>query len=71
MWDVLLSPCLHWAVIKIDLPGAGAKLQLKEWLITDAQGLSTRVTVSNLVLGRKVAANKFKTKDFTSQPFGQ
>lgn len=50
---------------------AGAKLQLREWLITDAQGLSTRVTVSNLVLGRKVAASLFKTKDFSSSPFGQ
>lgn len=49
----------------------GAKLQLTEWLITDAQGLSTRVTVSNLVLGRKVATSLFKTKDFSSSPFGQ
>lgn len=50
---------------------AGAKLQLREWLITDAQGLSTRVTVSNLVLGRKVASSLFKTKDFSSSPFGR
>jgi len=40
-------------------------------MITDAQGLSTRVTVSNLVLGRKVAASRFKAKDFSSSPFRQ
>ena len=56
--------------IKLYFDG-GAKIRLTEWLITDAQGLSTRVTVSNLVQGRKVAASKFKAKDFSSQPFGQ
>jgi outer membrane lipoprotein-sorting protein len=38
-------------------------LELKEWMITDAQGLSTRVTVNNMVSGRKVATDFFKSKD--------
>jgi len=38
-------------------------LELREWLITDAQGLSTRVTVNDMVAGRKVAADFFKPKD--------
>lgn len=48
---------------------AGPKLQLTEWLITDAQGLSTRVTVSDLVPGRKFAADFFRSKDFSTSPF--
>jgi outer membrane lipoprotein-sorting protein len=48
---------------------ADPKLQLTEWLITDAQGLSTRVTVSNLVQGRRFAADFFQSKDFSSSPF--
>ena len=48
----------------------GAKLNLREWLITDAQGLTTRVTVSNMVLGRKVPTDFFRAKDFSSTPFG-
>ncbi len=43
-------------------------LELKEWMITDAQGLSTRVTVNNMVSGRKVAADFFQSKDVIS-PF--
>jgi outer membrane lipoprotein-sorting protein len=47
---------------------SGPQLQLKEWLITDAQGLTTRVTVTDIVSGRKVAAGFFEAKgDF--QPF--
>lgn len=38
-------------------------LKLKEWMITDAQGLSTRVIVNNVVSGRKVAIDFFKAKD--------
>ena len=38
-------------------------LELKEWMITDAQGLSTRVTVNNMVAGRKVATDFFKSKE--------
>lgn len=36
---------------------------LKEWMITDAQGLSTRVMVHDVVSGRKVAIDFFKSKD--------
>ncbi|MGV1014907.1 MAG: LolA family protein [Methyloceanibacter sp.] len=46
----------------------GPKLELKEWQITDAQGLTTRVTVTNIVSGRKVAVDFFSSKD-TFQPF--
>jgi outer membrane lipoprotein-sorting protein len=41
---------------------------LKEWVITDAQGLTTTVTVDNIVSGRKVAADFFQSKDSFS-PF--
>ena len=47
----------------------GPELRLKQWLITDAQGLTTLVTVDNIVSGRKVAADFFtSTQNF--QPFG-
>jgi outer membrane lipoprotein-sorting protein len=46
----------------------GSDLQLKEWVITDAQGLATRVSLDNLVPGRKVAADFFQATD-TFQPF--
>ncbi len=46
----------------------GPELQLKQWQITDAQGLTTQVTVNDLVAGRKVAADFFhSTENF--QPF--
>ncbi len=46
----------------------GPELQLKQWLITDAQGLTTQVTVNDIVSGRKVAADFFaSTENF--QPF--
>jgi len=35
-------------------------LELKEWVTTDAQGLDTRIEVSNLVKGEAVDANLFK-----------
>jgi outer membrane lipoprotein-sorting protein len=44
------------------------ELQLKEWIITDAQGLTTRVTVNDVVSGRKVAADFFTSKE-NFQPF--
>jgi len=44
------------------------QLALKEWVITDAQGLTTTVTVDNMVSGRKVAADFFQSKDSFS-PF--
>ncbi len=46
----------------------GPELVLKEWLITDAQGLTTKVTVTDVVSGRKVAVDFFTAKD-TFQPF--
>jgi len=46
----------------------GSELQLKEWSITDAQGLTTRVTVNDVVAGRKVAADFFTAKE-SFQPF--
>ncbi|XSG81743.1 MAG: LolA family protein [Methyloligella sp. ZOD6] len=42
------------------------EFQLSEWVITDAQGLTTQVTLENLAPGRKVAADFFKSKQ---QPF--
>ncbi|HUW73977.1 MAG TPA: outer-membrane lipoprotein carrier protein LolA [Methyloceanibacter sp.] len=47
---------------------AGSELELKEWMITDAQGLTTKVTVNNIVAGRKVAVDFFQSKDSFS-PF--
>jgi outer membrane lipoprotein-sorting protein len=47
---------------------SGPELQLKQWTITDAQGLTTRVTVNDVVSGRKVAADFFTSKD-SFQPF--
>jgi outer membrane lipoprotein-sorting protein len=46
----------------------GAELQLKEWSITDAQNLTTRVIVSDVVPGRKVASDFFSAKE-GFQPF--
>ena len=46
----------------------GTELQLKEWIITDAQNLTTSVTVSDVVPGRKVAADFFTAKE-GFQPF--
>ena len=47
---------------------SGAELQLKQWLITDAQGLTTQVDVTDIVSGRKVATDFFTSKD-GFQPF--
>ena len=47
---------------------SGGELQLKEWLITDAQGLTTRVSVNDVVSGRKVATDFFTSKE-NFQPF--
>lgn len=48
---------------------ANPELELKEWVITDAQGLTTRVTVNNIVAGRRVATGWFDSKDFSQSPF--
>jgi outer membrane lipoprotein-sorting protein len=44
------------------------ELQLKQWTITDAQGLTTRVEISDVVTGRKVATDFFSSKE-SFQPF--
>jgi outer membrane lipoprotein-sorting protein len=46
----------------------GPELQLKQWLITDAQGLTTTVTINDIVSGRKVAVDFFNSTD-SFQPF--
>jgi hypothetical protein len=46
---------------------SGSELQLKQWFITDAQGLTTQVNVTDIVSGRKVATD-FSPKD-SFQPF--
>jgi outer membrane lipoprotein-sorting protein len=46
----------------------GPELQLKRWQITDVQGLTTQVTVNDLVSGRKVAADFFHSTD-SFEPF--
>jgi outer membrane lipoprotein-sorting protein len=46
----------------------GSEMQLRQWLITDAQGLTTTVTVNDVVSGRKVAADFFNSTD-SFQPF--
>lgn len=48
---------------------SGSELQLREWTITDAQGLTTRVTVDSLVAGRKRPPYWFKFKEAPSTPF--
>ena len=47
---------------------ANPDLTLKQWQITDAQGLTTSVTVNEVVAGRRVAADFF-TSTTTFQPF--
>jgi len=51
-------------------PKPNGKIVLKEWIITDPQGLDTRIQVANLVTGEEVPANLFDTStvefpDFT------
>ena len=47
---------------------ASPDLMLRQWQITDAQGLTTRVTVTDVVLGRRVATDFF-TSTTTFHPF--
>ena len=47
---------------------ANPDLKLKQWQITDAQGLTTSVTVADVVSGRRVATDFF-TSMTTFQPF--
>ena len=44
------------------------EMQLKQWTISDAQGLTTTVTVNDVVPGRKVATDFFTSKP-SFQPF--
>jgi outer membrane lipoprotein-sorting protein len=39
----------------------GAKIELKEWIITDPQGLDTRIQVADLVKGKEVSSKLFDT----------
>jgi outer membrane lipoprotein-sorting protein len=43
-------------------------MKLKQWVITDAQGLATTVTINDIVPGRKVAADFFNSTE-SFQPF--
>lgn len=44
------------------------EMKLRQWVITDAQGLATTVTINDVVPGRKVAADFF-TSTTSFQPF--
>ena len=44
------------------------EMKLKQWVITDAQGLATTVTINDIAPGRKVAADFF-TSTTSFQPF--
>ena len=44
------------------------EMKLSQWVITDAQGLATTVTISDIAPGRKVAADFF-TSTTSFQPF--
>jgi outer membrane lipoprotein-sorting protein len=44
------------------------EIKLKQWVITDAQGLATTVTINDIVPGRKVAADFFNSTE-SFQPF--
>ena len=44
------------------------EMKLRQWVITDAQGLATTVTINDIVPGRKVAADFF-TSTTSFQPF--
>jgi len=44
------------------------EMKLRQWVITDAQGLATTVTISDIAPGRKVAADFF-TSTTSFQPF--
>jgi outer membrane lipoprotein-sorting protein len=44
------------------------ELKLKQWVITDAQGLATSVMINDVIPGRKVAADFFNAT-VSFQPF--
>lgn len=43
-------------------------LELKEWVTTDAQGLDTRVEITNLKKGEAIDAAQFKIQTLTASP---
>ncbi len=45
------------------------ELTLKQWVITDAQGLATKVTINDIVPGRKVGPDFFSSNEQQFQPF--
>jgi len=47
--------------LSFNAPEASGKIELKEWIITDPQGLDTRIQLANLVTGEEVPANLFDT----------
>ena len=47
----------------------GKELTLKQWVITDAQGLSTKVTINDIVPGRKVGPGFFSSNEQQFEPF--
>lgn len=48
---------------------SGPELTLKQWVITDAQGLATKVTINDIVPGRKVGPDFFSSNEQQFQPF--
>ena len=42
-------------------PKKGGKIELKEWVITDPQGLDTRIQLADLVKGKEVSNDLFST----------
>ena len=52
--------------IRLIMANAGADLELKEWITYDAQGLETRVAVSDLTKGEAINSALFKRESFTN-----
>lgn len=49
---------------KIEEDDAPPRLTLRQWLITDAQGLTTSVSLSEIIQGRRARNKQFVIKDF-------
>jgi len=56
---------------KLQLFFSTADMELKEWVITDPQGLDTRIQLSNLVLGHEKKKDFFKSSALDFQDFTQ
>jgi outer membrane lipoprotein-sorting protein len=48
--------------MKLFFDTSSGNLQLKQWIVTDAQGLATKVALDSVEPGRKVAADFFESK---------